>query len=124
MDEKRFSEICDYCFSENRITISAYMISTPDPEQLLSGEPEFSAAVGYDIMSIIEQQNAAMGKSTNSRFFEVESARENGKNKFFLPRFIKTEDGVSLSGTAVFENDRLKELISREKTGSHNFSKH
>lgn len=122
-DEKRFSEICDYCFSENRITISAYMISTPDPEQLLSGEPEFSAAVGYDIMSIIEQQNAAMGKSTSSRFFEVESARENGKNKFFLPRFIKTEDGVSLSGTAVFENDRLKELISREKTGSHNFSK-
>ena len=79
MDEKRFSEICDYCFSENRITISAYMISTPDPEGLLSGEPESSAAVGYDIMSIIEQQNAANGAAANSRFFEVEAARESGK---------------------------------------------
>ena len=103
MDEKRFSEICDYCFSENRITISAYMISTPYP------------AVGYDIMSIIEQQNAANGAAANSRFFEVEAARESGKEAFLLPHFIKTENGASLSGIAVFKNDKLTELISREK---------
>ena len=115
MDEKRFSEICDYCFSENRITLSAYMISTPDPEGLLSGEPESSAAVGYDIMSIIEQQNIANGAAANSRFFEVEAARESGKEAFLLPHFIKTENGASLSGIAVFKNDKLTELISREK---------
>ena len=118
MDEKRFSEICDYCFSENRITLSAYMISTPDPEGLLSGEPESSAAVGYDIMSIIEQQNIANGAAANSRFFEVEAARESGKESFLLPHFIKTENGTSLSGIAVFKNDKLTELISRKKTGA------
>lgn len=114
MNEKRFSEICDYCFAENRITLSAYMISVPDPEELLSGEPESSAAVGYDIMNIIEQQNAANGINTNSRFFEVESARESGKSTFFLPRFEKTESGAVFSGIAVFEHDKQKELVSRE----------
>lgn len=114
MNEKRFSEICDYCFAENRITLSAYMISVPDPEELLSGEPESSAAVGYDIMNIIEQQNAANGTNTNSRFFEVESARESGKSTFFLPRFEKTESGAVFSGIAVFEHDKQKELVSRE----------
>lgn len=114
MNEKRFSEICDYCFAENRITLSAYMISVPDPEELLSGEPESSAAVGYDIMNIIEQQNAANGINTNSRFFEVESARESGKSTFFLPRFEKTESGAVFRGIAVFEHDKQKELVSRE----------
>lgn len=114
MNEKRFSEICDYCFAENRITLSAYMISVPDPEELLSGEPESSAAVGYDIMNIIEQQSAANGINTNSRFFEVESARESGKSTFFLPRFEKTESGAVFSGIAVFEHDKQKELVSRE----------
>ena len=114
MNEKRFSEICDYCFAENRITLSAYMISVPDPEELLSGEPESSAAVGYDILNIIEQQNAANGINTNSRFFEVESARESGKSTFFLPRFEKTESGAVFSGIAVFEHDKQKELVSRE----------
>lgn len=114
MNEKRFSEICDYCFAENRITLSAYMISVPDPEELLIGEPESSAAVGYDIMNIIEQQNAANGINTNSRFFEVESARESGKSTFFLPRFEKTESGAVFSGIAVFEHDKQKELVSRE----------
>lgn len=119
MSRKRFSEICDYCFFENRITLSAYMISAPDPEMLLSCKPESSAAVGYDIMSIIEQQNAAVGSTANSRFFEVESARENGKTEFMLPHFIKNGDGVLLNGTAIFENDCFKELISREKQSPH-----
>lgn len=120
MNEKRFSEICDYCFAENRITLSAYMISTPDPQKLLSGGSESSAAVGYDIMSIIEQQNSASRLNTNSRFFEVESARENGESSFLLPHFIKENDGVCEDGIAVFENDKLKDLISREKMGTVN----
>ena len=64
---------------------------------------------------IIEQQNAANGAAANSRFFEVEAARESGKEAFLLPHFIKTENGASLSGIAVFKNDKLTELISREK---------
>ncbi len=123
MNEKRFSEICDYCFAENRITLSAYMISAPDPEQLLSSEPESSAAVGYDIMNIIEQQNAANGINTNSRFFEVESSRESGKSTFFLPRFEKAESGAVFGGIAVFEHDKQKELISRENINANSLKR-
>ncbi len=123
MNEKRFSEICDYCFAENRITLSAYMISAPDPEQLLSSEPESSAAVGYDIMNIIEQQNAANGINTNSRFFEVESSRESGKSAFFLPRFEKAESGAVFGGIAVFEHDKQKELISRENINANSLKR-
>lgn len=123
MNEKRFSEICDYCFAENRITLSAYMISAPDPEQLLSSEPESSAAVGYDIMNIIEQQNAANGINTNSRFFEVESSRESGKSAFFLPRFEKAESGAVFGGIAVFEHNKQKELISRENVNANSLKR-
>ena len=123
MNEKRFSEICDYCFAENRITLSAYMISAPDPEQLLSSEPESSAAVGYDIMNIIEQQNAANRINTNSRFFEVESSRESGKSAFFLPRFEKAESGAVFGGIAVFEHDKQKELISRENINANSLKR-
>lgn len=118
MTAERFSQICDYCFYENRITLSAYMISAKSPELLLGGKPESSAATGYDIMNMIERQSKSDGISTDSRFFEIESARESGKDTFALPRFGMTEDGVADEGIAIFENDRLVRLVSREAANS------
>ena len=121
MTAERFSQICDYCFYENRITLSAYMISAKSPEILLGGKPESSAATGYDIMNMIERQSKSDGISTDSRFFEIESARESGKNTFALPRFGMTEDGAADEGIAIFENDRLVRLVSREAANSVSF---
>ncbi|MFQ8951734.1 MAG: hypothetical protein ACLR56_01115 [Oscillospiraceae bacterium] len=71
MTAERFSQICDYCFYENRITLSAYMISAKSPELLLGGKPESSAATGYDIMNMIERQSKSDGISTDSRFLRL-----------------------------------------------------
>ena len=94
------------------------MISAKSPELLLGGKPESSAATGYDIMNMIERQSKSDGISTDSRFFEIESARESGKNTFALPRFGMTEDGAADEGIAIFENDRLVRLVSRETANS------
>ena len=109
-------KICDYCFSENRITLSSYMISADDPAALLSGEPESSVAVGYDIMGIIEQNSSSSGIYYDSRYFEIEGLREKGRHVFTLPYFTRGEDGVSLDGLSVFRNDRILGQLDRGDT--------
>lgn len=116
LSAERLREIFDYCFKENRITLSAYMIATDDPAALLDGEPVSSVAVGYDIMGIIGQK-AETGKiKFENRYFEIESRREKGERVFSMPYFARTEDGVTLDGSAVFDSDKfvIKAEISEE----------
>lgn len=117
MNKYWFDKICDYCFNENRITLSAYMISAESPSKLLSGKPESSVAVGYDIMGIIEQQSARTGISYNSRYFEIEGLREKGKKVFSLPHFIRNDSGVSVDGLAVFKEDTLVTQLGNPDAG-------
>lgn len=112
-------KICDYCFHENRITMSAYMISVEDPYKLLSEKSRSSAAKGYDIMGMIEQQSERTGISYNSRYFEVEARREAGKKIFTLPHFICGEEGASVDGLSVFKDDRLITDLSNDDSGCY-----
>ena len=112
-----FDKICDYCFYENRITLSAYMISAESPNKLLSGKPESSVAVGYDIMGIIEQQSARTGISHTSRYFEIEGLREKGKKVFSLPHFVRDDGGISVDGLAVFKEDALVTQLDNSDAG-------
>ena len=114
-----FSEICDYCFNENRITMSAYMISVEDPYELLSEKSPSSAAKGYDIMGMIEQQSERTGLSYSSRYFEVEAVRESGKKTFTLPHFVISESGTSVDGLSVFREDRLIANLNNEDSGCY-----
>lgn len=107
LSAKRFAEICDYCFKENRITLSVYMIASDNPKALLDGEPVSSVAVGYDIMGIIGQKSETGKINFKNRYFEIESGREKGETVFSMPYFARGEDGVSLDGLAVFENDKF-----------------
>lgn len=111
-----FSRICDYCFNENRITLSAYMVSADSPAKLLSGKPESSVAVGYDIMGIIEQQSARTGISYNSRYFEVEGLREKGKKVFSLPHFIRNDGRIAVDGLSVFRDDAFVTKLDTEES--------
>lgn len=114
-----FGKICDYCFNENRITMSAYMVSVKDPYELLSGKSRSSAAKGYDIMEMIEQQSERTGLSYNSRYFEIEAARESGKKTFTLPHFVCDESGASVDGLSVFCKDRLITNLNNEDSGCY-----
>ncbi len=115
----RFHEICDYCFSEHQITMSAYMIATEDCETLLDGEPESSVTVGYDIMGIIEQESAQTGVAYNSRYFEVETLRERGKNSFALPHFKRVKVGVEVDGMTLFHQNKQVAVINTEQAGMY-----
>lgn len=110
-------KICDYCFKENRITMSAYMVSVKDPNMLLSRGPEASVAVGYDIMGMIEQQSERTGLAYNSRYFEVEARREGGKSVFTLPHFSCGEDSMEIDGLSVFYRDRLAARLDNGSSG-------
>lgn len=112
-----FDKICDYCFRENRITMSAYMVSVKDPNMLLSRGPESSVAAGYDIMGMIEQQSERTGIAYNSRYFEVEARREGGKSVFTLPHFTCDEDNTEIDGLSVFCRDRLVTRLDNNSSG-------
>ncbi len=114
---ERFAEICAYCFSDERITLSAYMITADDCETLFTGEPEASVTVGYDMMGIIEQESAETGVVYNSRYFEVESKREEGKNTFSLPHFVRNSSGIAVDGMTVFHNDRQIKQLNNDEAG-------
>ncbi len=111
------SGIFDYCFKENKITLSAHIISTKDPKILLSGEPESSVAIGYDIMGIIGQKSRLSGISYNSRFFEIEGRREQESKTFTLPRFERSEEGIALTGLAVFYDDKAVTNLNNNDAG-------
>lgn len=115
LSRERFAEICDYCFKENKITLSVYMIAANNPKILLGGEPVSSVAVGYDIMGIIGQKSETGKINFNNRYFEIESGREKGETVFSMPYFKRDEYGVSLSGTAVFENDKFSHISEEPK---------
>ena len=112
---ERFAEICDYCFKENKITLSVYMMASENPKALLDGEPLYSVAVGYDIMGIIGQKSETEKINFTNRYFEIQSGREKGETAFSLPYFRRGEDGVSLVGTAVFENDKFSYMSGELK---------
>lgn len=112
-----FKKICDYCFSENRITLSAYMISAKDPYALLSGEPESSVAVGYDLMGIIEQQASRTGILYENRYFEVEGKREKGEKTFSLPHFVRKDEAVTLDGISLFKSDKEVYFLDNRDAG-------
>ena len=116
LSAERLTEIFDYCFKENRITLSAYMIAADDPTVLLDGEPVSSVAVGYDIMGIIGQKSETGKIKLENRYFEIESRREKGERVFSMPYFVRTEDGIALDGLAVFDSDKfvIKAEISEE----------
>lgn len=107
LNAERLGEICDYCFRENRITLSVYMVSADNPAVLLDGEPVSSVAVGYDIMGIIGQKTKTGKIKFENRYFEIEARREKGELDFSMPFFARTEDGVTLDGIAVFKGDKF-----------------
>lgn len=116
MTAEWFGKICDYCFSENRITLSAYMISAEKPQKLLSQKPESSVSVGYDLMGIIEQQTERTGILYDNRYFEVESKREKGEDTFILPHFAVSEDMVEVDGVTLFYKDEAVFLLDNRKS--------
>lgn len=115
LSRERFAEICGYCLKENKITLSVYMIAADDPKALLEGEPVSSVAVGYDIMGIIGQKSETGKINFNNRYFEIENGREKGETVFSVPFFERDKYGVSISGTAVFENDKFSHMSEELK---------
>lgn len=102
VSEKRFEEICDYCYSEPDITLSVMFAACDDVKKLLSSEAISSIAVGFDIISLIEHQSLRTGVIYKNRLYEIQSKKSKPFNTFALPRLQNTDKGYFLSGVTVF----------------------
>lgn len=85
----QFDDICDYCYSQDELTLSALFITTPNAEKLLSQKPVSSACVGYDIMGLIEQYSKAKKLSLKNRYYQIES----GETEISLPKITVKKEG-------------------------------
>lgn len=90
--DTKLTEICDYCYDKDEITLSAFFVSTENAERLLSCKSISSVSTGYDVMGLLEQYSESSRVKLKNRFFEIEALREKGE-KPTLPRVTVREDG-------------------------------
>lgn len=113
---ERFSEICNYCYNEDEITLSVMFVTTKSTLELLSCEAISSISVGFDIMNMIERQNSDSGTVYKNRFYEIGTNASKPQKIFALPYFETEDSGYSISGLSVFEN--YKQIANLNDTES------
>ena len=69
---------------------------TDNAEALLNLEAVSSIAIGYDIVGMIEQQEALEGKNFKNRLYEIEALGKRGK-EIKLPFFIIEQEEFRFS---------------------------
>lgn len=105
--DNNFSEIIKFCHSQKGITLSTRFVTCKNSFDLLSGETVSSVAVGYDIMSMLNNQSERKGINYKNCFYEIEALKEKQQNIIALPYFEKTEDSFSINGIKIFKNYSL-----------------
>ena len=85
MRDIHFKKVCDFCYQEEQITLSAFFIKSENPQKLLSTKPLSSVSAGYDIMGLLKQN-----KHYKNRFFEV----INSNYKTVLPTVNRKDGGL------------------------------
>lgn len=90
INDKRFDEICDFVLDNKQITLSTILVKSKNAKKLLTQKPISSVAVGFDIVSLLEQNNKS--SDLKNRYFEVMA---NG-NKPKLPEIALKKEGYYL----------------------------
>ena len=91
-----FEEVLEYAKKQKEITLSVFLGVTDNAEALLNLEAVSSIAIGYDIVGMIEQQEALEGKNFKNRLYEIEALRKRGK-EIKLPFFIIEQEEFRFS---------------------------
>lgn len=87
--ETELKQIGDYCYSQDELTLSVYLIRTPDAEKLFKAKPISSICAGYDIMGLLKENSGY-----KNRFFEV----LNSGYKAALPKISLKDGGLIFNG--------------------------
>ena len=89
---EKIEEVLEYAKTEREITLSVFIGATEKAESLLNLKAVSSVAIGYDIVGMIEQQEAEAGKNFKNRLYEIEALRTRGQD-IKLPFFeIQNEE--------------------------------
>lgn len=111
---ENFSKVCEYCYSLEEITLSALCFSSDNVAALLESEPLSSVAVGYDILSVLEQRTSEYGTSFENKFYEVLSLLDETSKTVVLPYFT-VENELKLRGLAVYSAGESVALLENEE---------
>lgn len=101
---KRFEEILDFCYDMDKITLSMQWVATQSAEKLLSCKPASSIAVGYGILSMLNQQTSRTGTEFKNRFYEVEAVMAQPLRITALPYFKVEDESFYYDGVQIYEN--------------------
>ena len=112
----QLDDILNFIGENEEINVASMLIFSDSAEKLLSKETVSSAAVGYDIVSMIEVSKIINGMEFKNRFFEVQSELRKPLRTFSLPCFYIVEDGFLLGGTAFFKENRQSVILNLENS--------
>lgn len=115
ISEKYFSDICDFCHNNNELTLSILFAASERASKILETEPQSTVAIGYEIMSIMEQRTSLEGIQYENRFYEIYSEREKPLNVVYIPYFSVNDEMLLLDGVLVYKNDEFKFSLDNEQ---------
>ena len=115
-----FEKICEYCYNETEITLSVIVVCTKNSEKLLECSPSASVAVGYDIVSMLENISLNSGVIYKNRFYELAALKEKPLNTFALPLLKADKEAFTIEGLTVFSD--FKQTVSLNTEQTHLYS--
>ncbi len=116
VNRNQLSEITDFCRSKDGLTLSVMLVSSKNAKSLLECKALSSVAMGYDIMSMIEQLSKRTGIVFKNRLYEIKSAYERMFKVFALPRFEVNEQEYFYNGISVYNDGEQITQLNHQAT--------
>ena len=114
LSPQNFYGALQYCYSIEEITLSALCFSSDDAKSLIESEPLSSVAVGYDILSVLEQRQDEYGTNFKNKLYQVLSLSKETLQTVALPCF-SAEDSLNFRGLSVYSSGKAVTLLENEQ---------
>ena len=114
LSPQNFYGALQYCYSIEEITLSALCFSSDDAKSLIESEPLSSVAVGYDILSVLEQRQDEYGTNFKNKLYQVLSLSKETLQTVALPSF-SAEDSLDFRGLSVYSSGKAVALLENEQ---------
>lgn len=114
LSAENFYKVLQYCYSIEEITLSALCFSSDDVKSLIESEPISSVAVGYDILSVLEQRRDEYGTNLKNKLYQVLSLSKETLQTVALP-FFSVEDSLNFRGLSIYSSGKAVTLLENEQ---------
>ena len=103
-----------FCKGIDKINFGCYVVSSADAAAVFGLQP-VSAAIGYDIMSMIEVSEEKQSTVFKNRLYEVVALNSKPMKTFWIPYIGVEKEEIFINGLAVFRENKMLRFLNNEQ---------